>query len=783
MQLFLKILANSTSYGVYIEMNREELEDEQDFNILGLKSFSDNRKRVEKNGKFYNPLIAAMITGAARLILAMMEKTVLDLGGNFAFCDTDSMAIMDLKNDRPENIGEQVVEKFKSLLPYDFDGSLLVAEDYNWERINWNEKDKDNTLRGKYYPLYCYMVSAKRYVLYNLIPDGEGRTQVVIRKKSDHGLGHLLSPNKRDKRNDWINEVWKRVICLELGLPYDEPEWFDRPALAHLSISKPLIYDIFNREILKPYNERVKPSNFMLVAYPAEDVIFGTHTITSYYCKLHKAIGMSHCRNKSACKHVANCYANLNIIPITAYDSPENYERLNWLDKNTKTPIKIKLSRNKSEQSKRMQTKRILSEVPKEYKKAFEKSFRNEIDEFNVDGVLTIKNYFDFIGDYNLHPELKYDAPNGEPCGKHAKGLLKRTHVHAAKVKHIGKETNTIQDKEEEAIIPDELNWDDTILTYDKESEEYTYQTKIDGKQWLELLPTLKEKAKPRTVWAKSLGIKRQYFYELLQGKNLPSPELYNKILEFCEIQGLKIPISKIPAPSSFKNNEKGCILPIKDLALQVGVSIERIKTVLSGNILVINGLEYVNINTEVAKKVMGDWNRCKRQERKEAERQALAGLKVQGYCLTGKDSKSLIIFDVEEVTNIQVTHEKGRSYKTLNVKLRDGNIYRVLIKDNPLVFKYRLLPRASQVAVNPEQITTKEKQGFQIEYGPWMSVTLSWLNENLLLRLYGISKKMLLTDLEAGKIAANAIMYNDGGKIMINSLTAFKFYNNANKR
>lgn len=119
-----------------------------------------------------------MITGGARLILAMMEKTVLDLEGNFAFCDTDSMSIIDLKNNRPEQIGRQVVKRFKSLYPYEDDSgqcSLLEAEDYNWKCNDWTkDTDKQNIVKGEYFPLYCYMVSAKRYVLYNLIPDQEG---------------------------------------------------------------------------------------------------------------------------------------------------------------------------------------------------------------------------------------------------------------------------------------------------------------------------------------------------------------------------------------------------------------------------------------------------------------------------------------------------------------------------------------------------------------------------------------------------------------------------------
>ena len=49
----------------------------------------------------------------------MMQNSVEDQGGTFAFCDTDSMSIADLKNDNPEKIGQDVIEKFKALVPYD----------------------------------------------------------------------------------------------------------------------------------------------------------------------------------------------------------------------------------------------------------------------------------------------------------------------------------------------------------------------------------------------------------------------------------------------------------------------------------------------------------------------------------------------------------------------------------------------------------------------------------------------------------------------------------------
>ena len=39
-------------------------------------------------------MIAALIPSAARLMLAVLERTVTDFGGYYAFCDTDSMAVI-----------------------------------------------------------------------------------------------------------------------------------------------------------------------------------------------------------------------------------------------------------------------------------------------------------------------------------------------------------------------------------------------------------------------------------------------------------------------------------------------------------------------------------------------------------------------------------------------------------------------------------------------------------------------------------------------------------------
>jgi hypothetical protein len=49
---------------------------------------------VEQPGTYFHPLLGVLITGAARLMLAIAEKLTLDGGLDWAFCDTDSIAIV-----------------------------------------------------------------------------------------------------------------------------------------------------------------------------------------------------------------------------------------------------------------------------------------------------------------------------------------------------------------------------------------------------------------------------------------------------------------------------------------------------------------------------------------------------------------------------------------------------------------------------------------------------------------------------------------------------------------
>jgi hypothetical protein len=167
------------------------------------------RKR-EAPGPFYFPPLASLITSGARLLLAMAETCVTDAGGKILFCDTDSLCIVANEKGRTVPVScidiahfegaepreldripalkrEEVVkisQRFTSLNPYSFKGTILKVED-----VNYVDSDPTKPFRD----LYRVAISAKRYVLF------EGKHVRTIVDAKAHGIGFLMSPIKRDK--------------------------------------------------------------------------------------------------------------------------------------------------------------------------------------------------------------------------------------------------------------------------------------------------------------------------------------------------------------------------------------------------------------------------------------------------------------------------------------------------------------------------------------------------------------------------------------------------------
>jgi hypothetical protein len=91
---WLKILANSGSYGLFVELNPSESDNVKLRVFSGEDSFETTSDVVEEPGKWFAPHIGSLIIAGGRLLLGMLERCIKDAGGTYLFCDTDSAAIV-----------------------------------------------------------------------------------------------------------------------------------------------------------------------------------------------------------------------------------------------------------------------------------------------------------------------------------------------------------------------------------------------------------------------------------------------------------------------------------------------------------------------------------------------------------------------------------------------------------------------------------------------------------------------------------------------------------------
>lgn len=63
-----------------------------------------------------------------------------------------------------------------------------------------------------------------------------------------------------------------------------------------------------------------------------------------------------------------------------------------------------------------------------------------------------MKSYGDVLEEYEYHEEAKCADASGEPCGKQSLGLLTRRQVRIEKLHFIGKESNKLEEVEEQSV-------------------------------------------------------------------------------------------------------------------------------------------------------------------------------------------------------------------------------------------------------------------------------------------------------------------------------------------
>jgi len=332
---WLKILANSGSYGLFVELNPNESDNAKVKVFAGEESFETTSDVIEQPGKWFAPHIGSLITAGGRLLLAMLERCIRDAGGIYLFCDTDSAAIVSTEHRRriemPDGAEpitalsrhevEEIVQRFESLNPYNRDlipGSILKIH-----KLNWDENKRPRQLYG-------YGIAAKRYALYTKTDN-----DIEIVEPKAHGLGYFYPPKDsaegwKHETPEWIFEAWDWIISGVLGLKRKQPPWFVRPVMMKLTLSTP--HHAF-RNIAK--GPLTRPNNFMMMpqisrfGYP-QDVDPNKCTFITSFSSDRDQWMNSKCINihdpQSRIYELANEYDGRKAVPKSFFMLLESYQ-------------------------------------------------------------------------------------------------------------------------------------------------------------------------------------------------------------------------------------------------------------------------------------------------------------------------------------------------------------------------------------------------------------------------------------------------------------------------
>lgn len=462
----LKVLANSTGYGIYAEMNQTESTEKTTVKCHGIdrRTYGCSVQNPDIPGKFYFPPLASLITGGARLMLALLENSVAQLGGTFAMEDTDSMAIVATEEGGlvpcpggPLNLpdGNQAVKalswaqvrkiakRFERLNPYNRNvvpGSILKVED-----CNFDPKSKEQR------QVWCFAISAKRYALF--LRDEAGYPALLRKGKNDtanhwseHGLGYLLNPTDLyGEDREWIAQIWEMIIADAHGISAKKIEFSALPAVGRLTITSPgILAPMAGLNEGKKYCDQIKPFNFLLTCHVNP---FG-HPVGMRPDRFHL------------------------IAPFEI--NPEKWLKMPWIDRYSGEHFKITTEPN-----------------------------------HNNRNTAWVKTFGDVIAEYAHHPESKYADEHGNPSDQQTVGLLQRRHVGIAEIVMIGKESNRLEEV-------------DAGMVHSADSV-YTVYADPARDQWArEIVPKLQRIR--LSVLIKETGLSRRMLINTRRGHARPHP-------------------------------------------------------------------------------------------------------------------------------------------------------------------------------------------------------------------------------------------------------------------
>jgi hypothetical protein len=419
LQLFLKITANATAYGSLARFDRRDLAEDTSVTIYGpdARPRAGSTRTPEDPGPYCFPPVACSITAGARLMLALLERLVSDAGGSYAFCDTDSMAIVSTQKGGPVSCQDAERDTIRAL-PWSAVREILARFDalnpYDPELLQPWKVEHDSLDRQ----LYCYTISAKRYALYRLRADGT--PDLITTEDSDdiptddadspsdsltdwseHGLGLYLDPlsatpesPSRDTqgRRVWTRQAWEWILANAHGTPCEQPAWCSRPALTRFTLSSPTLgawFTGYNQS--RPREEHIRPGSFGLIAHP--DPTFYTDGAPT-------------------------------ALPAAPYESnPERWDSLAWYDRSTGKLLTVTTAQQRDD--------------PERFADAL------------TSGAIVIDTLGAVLSRYGRRPEHKSLAPDGQPATGRTHGLLRRRPVASSPVHTLltGKEGNRITER------------------------------------------------------------------------------------------------------------------------------------------------------------------------------------------------------------------------------------------------------------------------------------------------------------------------------------------------
>ncbi len=445
---FLKVLANSGEYGIFGEMNAEDGKRSEIVvhNHTG-KSWTETVNAPEKPGPMCFPPIAACITSAARLMLALLERLTADAGGTSCLRDTDSSAIVLVTPEMQARLdGAPAGATFRDLpgVERTEDGLYLVAcpggphrlsdgreavraltvADMDAIRARLNRLNPyDSTVIPQLLKLeasgWTYAVSSKRYTMFSY--DKWGRPYLVAQrdgkllrltysaraknvralpaaagneahKYSEAILGAYEPPFGTGK--EWIPEAWLRILLRESGHQVEAPPWYSYAVFTRYPVSSPHVMRTFDRwnEGLS-YAEQVKPFNFLTVGHLSR--LPGTAPSAA------------------------------DVRPITPFKrTPGPAAETGWLNLYDRKGGRLAVVNSESKAG------GLILKVSD-----------------NEDSV-SLKNYYQVLSEHRLGTEAKFLGANGLPCDITTKGLLTRMTVRGYVTRTIGKEGNSLDERD-----------------------------------------------------------------------------------------------------------------------------------------------------------------------------------------------------------------------------------------------------------------------------------------------------------------------------------------------